>query len=258
MNVSLRALSLLALILSMAHPLEGPVIGRVAFLEWPTIRAEDRQWRDERVVSYFSGEELIGKEAYGLNGKIRSQERYKGGKLDGINHYWSFAGEFLERSVEYSDGLQHGVWIEFSQSGVKVENAFERGSGTRVRKYDDNTIELIEPYKSGVREGQMKKFYPSGSLKQLVLFSRGKIVGDDFVFYESGQLAVWGKHSDQGRLDGLAIHLREDGTISNYGLWEEGVKIWNSAEGGEKPPGKNIPNDEIILRMVKDVTVPRE
>ncbi len=98
-----------------------------------------------------------------------------------------------KRSAYQKDGIWH------------VEDFYKNGRLQMSGAFADKEMER--------HHGTFQWFYPNGKLKQKADYSNGIQVGEDFLYYENGQLDTYYKFDTHGKLLEQALY-REDGSKS--------------------------------------------
>jgi len=108
----------------------------------------------------------------------------------------------------------------FAQN-VNPARIYEQNRGTQPpvqgvwHVYDRNGNLLREEnYENYRLDGQMKIFYPSGALRELLHYSDGLRQGDDKIYFESGGLASENNYEDND-LEGESIQYYDTGEIKS-------------------------------------------
>lgn len=143
------------------------------------------------------------------NGKIKSKQTVKNGKLNGkfIQYY---ENDNIHHECIYKDNKLNGYYKEY---------------------YDNNKIHASENYINGVPNGKFTYYYKNGNLKSDAFYENGKFEGIQKEYYENGSIKnIW--NYQKGVLNGHATKYYENGNkkseanITN-GKLEGVVKTYN-------------------------------
>lgn len=122
---------------------------------------------DGDVLYYSEKEELIGKTPY------------KKGKRSGIATY---KGDALQPS--YSEAYVEDLLLEatYHDFSGKIIGTIENGSGSQVI-YKEGALHMIQEYRDGIPQGEVKIFHPQGYLETLFHVKDGLKHGEEWVYY---------------------------------------------------------------------------
>jgi hypothetical protein len=110
---------------------------------------------------------------------------------------WKEVTNFDSAEYKRSAYQKDGVW--------RVEDFYKNGRLQMSGAFADKEMEL--------HHGTFEWFYPNGKLKQKADYSNGVKVGEDLLYYESGQLDAYYKYDTHGKLLEQALY-KEDGSKS--------------------------------------------
>ncbi|MDA0840837.1 MAG: toxin-antitoxin system YwqK family antitoxin [Planctomycetota bacterium] len=185
-------------------------------------------------------------------------------KPDGTEiHHWNWY-QGPSRTVEYRNGLKHGVEKEYSRAQkydealkrnvdlnvlvaeipwsegkihgtkrilhpngkISSEIQYEQGVPTGVsRTFDDKgNLTKVIPYVEGKMDGEVKDFWPNGKPKRLVRYKQGKVDGLASEYYLSGQLK-WERPFKNNLQNGLENHYEADGKLRSVKYWIDGEEV---------------------------------
>ena len=100
------------------------------------------------------------------DGKLVSEETYKGGVKDGYSLTY-YGGEGLAEKSSWKNGVMDGPWEQY---------------------YTDGKIRIAGNYRNGLRDGQVKTFYDSGQVMMDGQYIEGDPDGTWFYYDENGKL----------------------------------------------------------------------
>lgn len=89
----------------------------------------------------------------------------------------------------------------------------EPATGDVVARAEDGRLLSIVGYKDGYQHGQMRKYYPDGSLREEAFFRHGRSAGTFRIWYPNGQLKEEYISTDDARELLRHREWREDGTL---------------------------------------------
>jgi len=108
----------------------------------------------------------------------------------------------LESIGNYKNGILHGTFTKFANSGVATDilffvNGVQEGP---ARKY--NSAKLVEEnhYKNGKLDGSRKTYYSNGEVKVESNFANGKREGVEKYYDEEGNVSIEYKYREGVRL----------------------------------------------------------
>lgn len=156
---------------------------------------------------------------YHANGILSAEGYLREGKPDG---YWK---NYYENGLLMSEGnrrefLLDSTWIFYSEDGQLVKKInYKEGKkdGLQVLFFQDYYIE--ENYKDDLREGFLKKFYLSGSIKEEIPLVNGKEHGIGREFNKDGLVITLNTYLN-GIIVGKEIINRYDRNNKRQGKWK--------------------------------------
>jgi len=117
--------------------------------------------------------------------------------------------------------------LSFAQN-INPAQIYEQARGTQPpvqgvwHVYDKQGNLLREENYANYRlDGEMKIFYPSGALKELLHYSDGLRDGDDKAYFESGGLEFEGSYTDND-LEGTSVHYYDTGEVKSREHYAKG------------------------------------
>ncbi len=134
----------------------------------------NRYWYLKITASKYSGKFID----YYLNGKLKSEGRYKNGKLDGVRLNYYQSGN-LSHSYNYLFGNLHGLEKGYYENGSLerlIENKHGAASGRWELYFPNGNIKQRSVFKNGLIDGKSTSYYSSGEIKQVHLYRNGKFI----------------------------------------------------------------------------------
>ena len=128
---------------------------------------------------------------YWENGQLKSELRYKDGKLNGESVWYTPDGRVMTRAF-YLDDTLNGRYQRFYPNGtLEVECWYKNGQRDSVyHSYSEKgKLALEEYYIKGKLNGASMKWYDNGQVFQDGQYVDGMMDGSWFIFYPSGALA---------------------------------------------------------------------
>ena len=142
--------------------------------------------------SYYDSKLLSGNITvvdYYNSGELLTEERYRNGKLYARLEYFKSGG--CSSLIEYKNGKQHGLLIEYCRTAKKCFKAV---------------------YKNGILHGLQQAWYENGRLHWEVNYQNGKKEGEYKEYYQNGNLSEKGKYY-YGNREGQWVYYNKDGSI---------------------------------------------
>lgn len=131
------------------------------------------------------------RKSYWDNGKLKSELRYKGDKLNGESVWYTSDGKVMSRACYENDTLE-GCYQWYYQNGVlEIECWYKHGLRDSIcRSYSvKGNLASEDYYEKGKLNGESKKWYDNGQIFQEGQYIDGMMDGSWFIFYPSGALA---------------------------------------------------------------------
>lgn len=190
--------------------------------------------KDAPVVSYWD------------DGVLKSELRYKDGKLDGVCRWyyrngkpeievtysmdklngeatrWYENGNLEEKSY-YKDNQYDGVVQEYNVFGTMVKlSTYENGvlNGLYYQWYDNGKQFMEGEYIDGMMHGSWLMYYQDGSIGSNAIYNMG--TGVQKGYSEGGAYQNVEIHYKNNVKDGEEIHFNMDGSISEILVWDNG------------------------------------
>lgn len=178
------------------------------------------------VGTYEYGKKIGEWLAYHPNQKEKYTENYSKGLLTGRRTEWYENGKVKEKS-SFKNGLTNGKYLTYHDNGQKLEEGiYSKGSKSGVwKEYYDNTklkesaVYLARTtdddslktswqtndsvyYDDHMRHGEWNRYYLDGTVAEVGVFEKGKLVGTYNSFWPNGnpQMYISFDHSDESRL----------------------------------------------------------
>lgn len=149
---------------------------------------------------------------YYANGKIEQQGKYtKKGKLDGL-WTWFYEDGGMQREQGYINGLEDGEYLENDEQGKAiVKGQYVEGLEEGEWVYDFGQYKEIGTYRSGLRNGKWKSYYPDGTLRFEGDFIDDNMNGFVAWYWPDGKVRESGSYLNGSR-QGDWNYFNEDGT----------------------------------------------
>jgi len=139
---------------------------------------------------------------YHPNGFIASEGRYVSQKKEGKWKFFSsFKNKYLICEEEYSANRKNGLSLKFYSNGKIAEKVM---------------------YVNDIRQGEMLRYFPDGTVCLRSNYAEGKLQGKFEAFFDNGKLQFSGYYKDDAR-HGPWLIYNKDGSIRykieyNYGV----------------------------------------
>jgi len=170
------------------------------------------------IENYFEGKKSGERKSFRENGQINTVSNYLKGEKSG-EEIWFYETDHSDESPRIYGTFQ---WSE------------SKRNGEAKRFYKSGVLKDSSTFVNGFRKGE-KIFYESGALKYLAYFD-GKQEGEAKVFYESGALKVIIPEEDgegkifyeTGELESI-INLKAGFPTNNVGYYKSGELKWEQS-----------------------------
>jgi uncharacterized protein len=186
-----------------------------------------------RKKGFYEGEVI---EYYDVKDKVKSKKNFKNGKLAGEQLEYRFDGSLKSRSKYSEKGKETGTEENFNLDGspsltieykkgevVEIVGFYNKGKKSEkfTRKnskinyqlfYPDGTKSLDAIFTDDGRDGEAISYNPYGVVVRKETYAKGKQIGKEFGYYNSGKLKYVNIYND-GELDGLALTYFQNGTL---------------------------------------------
>ena len=130
--------------------------------------------------------------AYWENGKLKSELRYKNGKLNGECVWYYQNGNKLSQGFYVNDTLE-GCFTRWHPNGkIAEEGWYKLGLRDSIgHTYSEKGLLASEEhYRNGELNGEIKKWFDNGQLFQEGQYVDGMMDGAWYIYYPEGQLAA--------------------------------------------------------------------
>jgi antitoxin component YwqK of YwqJK toxin-antitoxin module len=136
-------------------------------------------------------------------------------------------GAIAQRYFVDKDGHINGMYIEYSQNGIKTKiHNYLGGEQVGLQKTFYPNGQLFESYTNddqGRKGGVQLKYYKSGKPMSAITYVKGKEEGPSEVYYANGNLAKNINYSN-GLLDGYYETFHNNGYPQERGIYKKGQK----------------------------------
>lgn len=137
--------------------------------------------------------------------------------------FWYFQDEYEMPQfvgVPEMNGDKDGEWQEYDESGQLIwEGNYRTNERHGIWKfYQNQNIERIENYESGLPSGEWRSFFPDGGLAQKSNYTAGKPHGEWEEYFSGGQLKMR-KNYVYGSLTGDFVAYSESGKLLEQGKY---------------------------------------
>jgi len=162
---------------------------------------------------------------YGPNGKKMTETHYKEDVLEGHCLRWHQNGKLAE-DCWYKNGLRDSISRSYSEKGHLASEAFYVNGklNGEIRKWYDNGQVFQEgQYVDGMMDGQWFIFYPSGALAGKANYKMG--TGKQTCYEESGYKCLEVPYANNLK-HGKEIYYNPDGRVTKIVEYEEGKVVF--------------------------------
>lgn len=154
--------------------------------------------KDAPVVSYWD------------DGVLKSELKYKDGKLDGVCR-WYYRNGKPEMEVTYS---------------------MDKLNGEATRWYENGNLEEKSYYKDNQYDGVVQEYNVFGTMVKLSTYENGVLNGLYYQWYDNGKQFMEGEYID-GMMHGSWLMYYQDGTIGSNAIYNMGTGVQKGySEGG--------------------------
>lgn len=154
--------------------------------------------KDAPVISYWD------------DGVLKSELRYKDGKLDGVCR-WYYRNGKPEMEVTYS---------------------MDKLNGEATRWYENGNLEEKSYYKDNQYDGVVQEYNVFGTMVKLSTYENGVLNGLYYQWYDNGKQFMEGEYID-GMMHGSWLMYYQDGTIGSNAIYNMGTGVQKGySEGG--------------------------
>lgn len=201
--------------------------------------SEDRVWwdrQDERhdnipVVGKIKGDRLGRSGSIEYNPETGAIEGvndiYKGNRMNGVFMQWhSLEDDIPYREETYKDGKLDGrsIWRN-SNSQIMADQTFKDGvlDGKATIYHDNGNLEEEQMYANGQLNGERIQYYEDGiTVQNRGMYKDSHTVGKHTEYFRSGSVMAVREYDDNGKPTGHWKNFREDGTLSDEQIFENG------------------------------------
>ena len=150
--------------------------------------------------------------SYYENGNLKSELRYKDGRLNG-KCVWYYSNGKPELSINYVMGTLQGESLRWHENGYIQSRCFYKDN-----QYDSifetynvsGKMVKMENYKDGVKHGALTQWYDNGNLFLEGTYNEGMFDGRWIIYYEDGSVGSTATY-DMG--SGVQIGYSHDGIM---------------------------------------------
>jgi len=162
--------------------------------------------------NYVKGKQVGSWKYYYPDGKTEEEGSFnKQGKLDG-NWRWYYESGNIWREQNYINGLEDGLYTEYDENNKLITSGeFIEGLEDGEWTYDLGDHKEVGTYRSGMRNGKWKYYYPDGQLSFEGEYIDDNPNGKQISYYPDGRPKEAGSYI-MGERTGDWITYNEDGT----------------------------------------------
>ena len=167
----------------------------------------------EHWCRYSHGKQEFYDEWYDTSGALIQSDCWSAGLKHGRCKSYELGQ--LSAIQDFKNGLRHGLWETYGPRGVTFFSGRfieDEPDGLHVWRFVNNKPESEKRYDRGVRTGEWRDFYNTGSIKRWRKYSGGLIDGEDRRYYENGVLATFATYK-RGQLDGPSLEFHPNGKL---------------------------------------------
>lgn len=147
------------------------------------------------------------------NGNVSFEGNYTNGKKNGVFRSYDYEGGILSH-VEFVHGVKSKV-ITYDSNNMPLTISYYKGEdkhGPCTTFYNEMKIKSTITFKRGLATGLYHKYYPNGTVEEIVEYDNGKVVKPHLYYSKNGML-----------LNGICTtHIQKD-TINIIGEYLNGV-----------------------------------
>ena len=128
--------------------------------------------------------------SYYQTNKVKSEQRYKNGKLEGKWNTWYENGQ-IKIDMAYKDGKRKGQYLAWHENGQKKIETMYHDDKLNGQYHEWNKIghlKLSANYIDGKLDGEKTIWYESGKIKSKAKYITGNLDGEKMIWDESGLL----------------------------------------------------------------------
>lgn len=187
--------------------------------------------------------------SYWENGNLKSELRYKDGKLNG-ECFWYYYNSKPEMKTTYELGKLNGETVRWYENGNIQSRYFIKDDNYDSIFESYNVYGVLikeEHYKEGVLHGTLRQWYDNGKVFLEGAYLEGMLHGKWVMYYDDGVIGsvsefengsgVQKGYSQDGNhlitmihykdnvKDGEEIHYNTDGSVKKIMIWSEGEYV---------------------------------
>lgn len=172
---------------------------------------------------------IVGEDSQGVVKKFSDELAAKANDMEGLTlHvdessgqkegfcYALFANGKIQRTGNYSQGKQVGVWLSYYADGTLESRCYfnDEGNleGQQIFYWRNGNVNYVEYYVNGLKDGPKTVYYYNGRTHIHQQWLNGTMHGLSIVYYESGspkKISVF----ENGLPSGSVTKFNEDGSI---------------------------------------------
>lgn len=189
------------------------------------------------------------KKSYYANGKIKTIEAYKNGKLDGVSKSYYPNGN-IEIIQNYHNNLRSGELKKYYEDGkiCIVENFINDSlSGESYEYYENGYVKSMNRFSHGKLDGESDEFFSDEKHKSILFFKKDSLDGIQKGYFPNGVLKfnkqynngiyVFGKEYDSiGKIINIYrnIIVKSKDTLNNNGKFHASIELLGSLNNLDK------------------------
>lgn len=160
---------------------------------------------------------------YHFNGRLRGQQHFKHGKLEGEEIFYFDNGKMSSFST-YKNDLETGESRTYFRVGIpRSVSQYKDGKrdGERRAYSGYGYLTAIEHYKLDSLDGPFSTYYPSGLMESKGFYSNGELEGAYTAYHENGKISQEGQYKN-GKLQGEFKHYHPNGKLKSTQIFANG------------------------------------
>jgi len=137
------------------------------------------------LIAYYKNDLLEGVETYYYKNGNRSMEtHYTKGIKNGPVTSWYYNG-VIKESGTFVNNLFEGNWENYDERGLLTgEGSFVQGTGRRITYDEMGRLQGETHFVNNKKEGWETHYYPSGEIKDTILFKEDRIIKINDIYVE--------------------------------------------------------------------------
>ncbi len=163
--------------------------------------------------------------SYHPNGQLKSSTIFVAGKAQGPSPHY-FENGAIETTRNNLDGSPDGWLIVYFLSGKTKEKAlYQNGTRRSYASWNEQGVQTVQWQRDEQHreQGDFKKWYGTGQLKDHKIYKDGKLEGTALTWYESGQMNSSVEYKN-GLEQGIGRFWTQDGRLSTECHYDTGVR----------------------------------